>query len=125
MHSQHFTPEQVIEALKQSQGLVYLAAKQLGCSAQTIYNYGKRYAKVREALQEAKGERVDRAELALWSQINNGNIAAIIFYLKTQGKDRGYVERQEMSGPDGGAIPVATKIIEVTKNYQADGDDIG
>ena len=34
---------------------------------------------------------------------------AIIFFLKTQAKDRGYVERQEqeISGPGGGAIPIS------------------
>jgi hypothetical protein len=36
------------------------------------------------------------------------NPAAIIFFLKTQGKSRGYVERQEVTGADG------KKLFEVT-----------
>jgi hypothetical protein len=40
--------------------------------------------------------------------MQNENMSAIIFFLKTQGKSRGYVERQEISGADG------TKLFEVT-----------
>jgi hypothetical protein len=40
--------------------------------------------------------------------MKDGNMTAIIFYLKTQGKSRGYVERQEVTGADG------KKLFEVT-----------
>ena len=38
--------------------------------------------------------------------MRKGNITAIIFTLKTIGKSRGYVERQEVTGADGGAVIV-------------------
>ena len=37
----------------------------------------------------------DFAEGKLMQQIDGGNITAIIFYLKTQAKDRGYIEKVE------------------------------
>lgn len=40
---QKFTQAQVIDALRETKGMVYLAAKRLGCEAQTIYNYRDRY----------------------------------------------------------------------------------
>ncbi len=40
---QKFTQAQVIDALRETKGMVYLAAKRLGCKAQTIYNYRDRY----------------------------------------------------------------------------------
>jgi hypothetical protein len=46
----------------------------------------------------------DNAESALYSAVLGGEAWAVCFYLKTQAKDRGYVERQEMTGKDGGAI---------------------
>ena len=34
--------------------------------------------------------------MKLIQHINKGNVAALIFYLKTQGKGRGYIERSEV-----------------------------
>ena len=39
---------------------------------------------------------LDFAESQLHKQIQDNSTSATIFYLKTQGKKRGYVERQEL-----------------------------
>ena len=49
---------------------------------------------------------IDVTEGRLYQEINAGNITAIIFFLKTQAKHRGYVERQEFTGKDSGDIPI-------------------
>jgi hypothetical protein len=51
---------------------------------------------------------VDLAELKLWQSIQNGEAWGIAFCLKTLGKDRGYVERQEVSGQGGAPIWIET-----------------
>ncbi len=50
---------------------------------------------------------IDLAEGKLYSKINEGNMTAIIFYLKCKAKDRGYIERGQIevtgklvTGPD-------------------------
>ena len=47
---------------------------------------------------------IDTAELKLWQSIQNGEAWGITLCLKTLGKDRGYVERQELSGQDGAPL---------------------
>ena len=101
-----FTANEVIEAIKEARGFVTVAASKLGCSRTTMYVYLKKYATAATALEDEREKRHDFVESKLMSAINGDNITAIIFYLKTQCKDRGYVERyqQEVTGRDGGPI---------------------
>lgn len=88
-----FTPEQVIRAIKGSGGFVTEIARRLGCARSTVYTYRKRYPEVQQAFHDEREAQLDFAESALLNQIKDGNIAATIFFLKTQGKHRGYIER--------------------------------
>jgi len=101
-----FTAEQVIKALRKKRGFLAAVAKELGCTRQTVYNYVNRYPTIAQALEEIREERHDWVEGKLLKQIENDNMTAIIFYLKTQAKHRGYVERQEVTGADGDAVVV-------------------
>jgi len=95
-----FTAEQVIEAIYKANGIMATTAKILGCSRQTVYNYIQRYKTVANAYNDASEIVLDFAENELLKQIQAGNITAIIYFLKTKGKHRGYVERQEISMPE-------------------------
>lgn len=114
MATQKYTQKQVVAALMETKGLVYLAAKKLGCEPATIHNYAKRYAAVKEALVTARGEVVDVAEAALYKGLLAGEQWAVLFALRTLGKDRGYVERvqQEVTGADRGPVEIGVKPID-------------
>ena len=90
---QRYTQAQVISALRDTKGMVYLAAKKLGCEAQTIYNYRDRYPAVRAEMEQQDGEVDDAAEMKLYQAIIAGEPWAVQFRLRTKGKGRGYVER--------------------------------
>lgn len=45
-----FKPSEIVAALHASKGMVYVAARQLDCSANTIYNYAKRHPQVQAAM---------------------------------------------------------------------------
>ena len=114
------TVEQIEHALKQAAGNVTYAAKSLGVSRSTIHRRIAESVTLQQVLTDAREELVDVAESALRKEVLNGNITAIIFTLKTQGKDRGYVERtqQEVTGAGGGAVNIVVKWGD-----SVDGDD--
>jgi len=47
------------------------------------------------AIQEGRNRILDLAENKLASKIKEGDTTSLIFFLKTQGKARGYVEKTE------------------------------
>ena len=95
MKTARYTPDEVIRAIRETRGTLYLAARNLGCHPNTIRNYLRRYAAVRDAMETERGEAVDAAELALRQAVLQGKPWAIQFTLRTLGRDRGYIERHE------------------------------
>ena len=63
----------------------------------TIERRVKANADLQEARKEATEILLDVSENKLLQLINQGDRSAIIFFLKCKGKERGYVERQEIS----------------------------
>ena len=98
------TAQRIIEALHDSHGLLTLAAQKTGLGYRTVQRYAEEYPSVIEAVREAKEGMLDLAESKLLESIEKREAWAICFYLKTQGKQRGYTERQEVTGADGGAV---------------------
>ena len=92
------TNTRMLEAVKKNGGAVYLAARELGCAPNTIYNRMKKTPALKQAVEDARGEVVDYAEQKLRLAILNGEPWAIALVLKTLGKKRGYVERAEYAG---------------------------
>ncbi|KKN74792.1 hypothetical protein LCGC14_0386850 [marine sediment metagenome] len=91
-----YTAKEVADAAINSRGFVSKTADQLGCVIQTVHNYQNKYATVAAAFKEARERRHDYVENALMKRIDSEDTTAIIFYLKTQAKQRGYVERSEV-----------------------------
>ena len=96
MAGRQYKVKEVIDALQKSRGFVSAAAKILGCAPSTIYRHIEKSESVRTAIKDAREATKDMAELKLLNRINEGSDTAIIFYLKTQAKDRGYVEKQQV-----------------------------
>lgn len=88
--------EQLLEALERSLGIVTTACERAGISRQSHYNWMRSDSEYREAVNLIQERTLDFAESSLHKSIREGNVTATIFYLKTKGKGRGYVERQEI-----------------------------
>ena len=57
-------------------------------------------------VESSREKMIDNVESALYQQALAGNTTAMIFFLKTQGKKRGYVERSEITGADGKEVVI-------------------
>lgn len=95
--------EQIINALKQNGGFVTSAARALNVTPQAIYARMEKNQRIKEAHLAIKEQYLDLAESQLLQKVRSGDLGAICFYLKCQGKSRGYVERQQLehTGPQG------------------------
>jgi len=87
----------MLKALEQSLGIVTTAAKRAGIDRGTHYNWMKEDAEYKDAVESLADMVIDFAESQLHKQIKDGSGAATIFYLKTKGKKRGYIEAQEIN----------------------------
>lgn len=88
------TPELVAIALYEARGMVSVAARKLNVSIRVVNKFVKDYDICRVAVEEADAMLLDFAEGKLLQKIKAGDIASIIFYLRTKGKARGYTEKQ-------------------------------
>ena len=86
----------MVEALTKALGIVKMACESVGISRQTHYNWLKEDPAYKAACDNLPEVVLDFAEHHLHKLISQGNPAATIFLLKTKGKGRGYIERQEI-----------------------------
>lgn len=86
----------VLEALERSLGIVSTACEKAGINRSTHYDWLKSDPEYKEAVRLIEERTIDFAESHLHALIKDKNPAAVIFFLKTKGKTRGYVERQEI-----------------------------
>ena len=121
------TADRIIKALGECQGLLTMAARRAGVSYTTINRYVHDFPSVAQAVHEAKESLLDFAEGKLFTAMKEGNMTAIIFYLKTQGKIRGYIERQELTGANSTPMKVEISVVserakqlteEIIKGYE-------
>lgn len=104
-----------LEALKRCAGNVSEAIKQVPICRLTHYRWLEADPEYAAAVDAIKESLIDRAEGVLHSLIGEGNVPAVLFFLKTQGKRRGYIERTETDVTSGGQpLQIVTKVINIT-----------
>jgi|DEB0MinimDraft_6_1074348.scaffolds.fasta_scaffold00095_46 hypothetical protein len=87
--------KRMLDALEKSLGVVTTACQMARVGRSTHYDWMSKDAEYAAAVRSLNDVAVDFGESALFEQIKAGNPASTIFFLKTRGKHRGYVERME------------------------------
>lgn len=100
--------EVFLEELGKRLGIISQACKATGISRKTFYNWRKQDPDFGQAAEDIQEEVLDFVEGKFLQSIQSMNVAAQIFYLKTKGRKRGYIEvqRNEHTGSDGGKLTV-------------------
>ena len=93
--SEQLKKENLLKALEKSLGIVSTACVSIGISRTTYYKYYNEDKEFKQSVDSIGDIALDCAESQLFELIKEKNVTAIIFYLKTKGKKRGYIEKQE------------------------------
>lgn len=116
----------MIEALIKSLGIVTTACKTVGISRETHYRWMQEDEKYKLNVEDIADIALDFAESKLHKQIEKEDTTATIFYLKTKGKKRGYIERTELTGSEGKPlVPQPIQIEIINSANQVKKDDSG
>lgn len=85
-----------ISALNAHACNVTQAVESAGVGRSTVYEWKEKDPEFRKKWEEAEESMIDIVESQLLTNIREGKEASCIFFLKTRGKKRGYVEKQEI-----------------------------
>lgn len=95
---ERYKPKEITDAIKETGGVLSEAARLLGCSRQTMYNYFERHPEIEAVYREETEKSLDEAEAVLMDyvrgrvpyQTRKEQISAARYLLRTKGKHRGY-----------------------------------
>lgn len=94
-------PDEIMGAMLKHDGVILHAALDLGVDRSALSRYINKDEDLKALKSDTRERMLDKTEGKLFDAINDptskNHITAVIFFLKCQGKPRGYVERQEVS----------------------------
>ena len=91
--------EDFLVAYEKSLGVMKPACEVVGIHRKTIWTWRQKYPEFDERCRECEELAIDFVESRMFKSIDKGGKGSeslMIFYLKTKGKRRGYVEKQEI-----------------------------
>jgi hypothetical protein len=113
----YLTIDEIADAIRSEHGMITRAAAKLNVSRISINKRVKRSQELQAVLQDAREGVLDDAETGLWIAIQNHEAWAIAFTLRTIGRHRGYVERQEIAGADGNELRVQIEYVNDWRSH--------
>ena len=91
----------MLSALEKTLGIVTEACKKSGVSRATHYRWMEEDEQYKKDVHSIDDVVLDFAESQLHTNIKKGSDTATIFFLKTKGKKRGYIEKQQIEHSGG------------------------
>jgi hypothetical protein len=115
----------LLKALEKSMGIVSKACEIAKLDRGTFYNYYNDDEEFKKDVDNMQEYVLDFAESKLLENIKDKKETSIIFYLKTKGRKRGYVEKQDVDITTKGKevnIPLTNWVTDGGKGTEEDFD---
>jgi len=85
-----------LKALERSLGIVTTACSKTNLSRAQFYKWMEVDPIFKKSVDDIAENVIDFAESKFFKSIDSGNVSAQIFFLKTRGRSRGYIEKTEL-----------------------------
>ena len=114
----------MLEALEKTLGVVTKACEMVGIGRTQYYTWLKEDEEFAQQVQDIENVALDFAESSLHEQIKDKIPTSTIFYLKTKGRKRGYIETKDITN-NGGSFtnPFEGLTLEQLEKLSKLGDD--
>jgi hypothetical protein len=86
-----------LEAFEKHATNISRACKSVGIERQTHYDWKSRNLTYKAKIEAIEESMIDFAESVLYKNMKDGKEQSILFFLKTRGRKRGYIEKQEIT----------------------------
>ena len=95
-NTQKLTKKEIfLKALRNNLGHITKACEKANIHRRTYYSWIDKDEEFKQQCEDVEESLLDLSESKLLENIQNNDNTCIIFHLKTKGKKRGYVEKQE------------------------------
>lgn len=101
----------IVEAIRGTGGVVSSIASRLDCSWNCAKKYIEKWPETVQAYEDEKEAILDLCESVLYAAIKNGDTQSAKWLLATKGKERGFVERREVTGENGAPLTVMVEFV--------------
>lgn len=88
--------KKVLKLLAENLGVITQTCEEAKISRSTFYKWKAENPLFAQIINDIDDEAIDFVEAKLFERVKEKSDTMIIFYLKTKGKKRGYVEKSEM-----------------------------
>lgn len=112
----------VLNAIQNSQGIMSVIAKRLGCSFHAAERMCDRWEDTKAALADEREFVLDMAESVVFKSINNGSEATAKWLLALKGKARGYDSQTTLCVDNGS--PLNIRFDGMTKDEIQNSDNV-
>jgi hypothetical protein len=100
------------EAIVKARGNLAQVARKFGVSRQAAWKFVESRPALKAICHDEREGMIDEAESALNAAVRAGEAWAVCFFLKTQGKSRGYIEKAEVEHDMKAAVKIVKVIVD-------------